>query len=66
MTQKYLNNYETMALQIFREKVKDYFIGNKAKGRISKRVFQENKTPQIYEKRTFLTPQYAHVSYNFG
>ena len=56
MTQKYLNNYETTALQIFREKVKDYFIGNKAKGRISKRVFQENKTPQIYEKRTFLTP----------
>ena len=56
MTQKYLNNYETMALQIFREKVKDYFIGNKAKGRISKREFQENKTPQIYEKRTFLTP----------
>ena len=45
MTQKYLNNYETMSLQIFREKVKDYFIGNKAKGRISKRVFQENKTP---------------------
>ena len=25
--------------------VKDYFIGNKAKGRISKRVFKENKTP---------------------
>ena len=28
-------------------------VGNKAKGRISKRVFQENKTPQIFRKTNF-------------
>ena len=38
-----------------------YYVGNKAKGRISKRVFQEKKARQISEKRTFLTPWYAHV-----
>ena len=33
-----------------------YFVGNKAKGRISKRVFQENKTyAKFSEKQTFLT-----------
>ena len=31
-------------------------VGNKAKGRISKRVFQESKAPKISEKQTFLTP----------
>ena len=31
------------------------------KGRISKRVFQENKAHQFSEKRTFLTPCYAHL-----
>ena len=36
-------------------------IGNKVKGQISKRVFQENKARQIFRKRTFLTPWYAHV-----
>ena len=34
-------------------------VGNKAKGRISKRVFQETKHVKISEKRTFLTPWYA-------
>ena len=29
---------------------KKQFIGNKAKGRISKRVFQENKARQIFQK----------------
>ena len=33
------------------------FVGNKAKRRISKRVFQENKsTPNFPKKQTFLTP----------
>ena len=31
-------------------------VGNKAKGRILKRVFQENKARQIFRKRAFLTP----------
>ena len=38
------------------------FIGNKAKGRISKGVFQENKARQIFRKKKFLTSWYAHVS----
>ena len=37
------------------------FVGNKAKGRISKRVFQENKPRQISEKRTFRTNWYVRV-----
>ena len=36
-------------------------IGNKVKGQISKRVFQENKARQIFRKRTFLTTRYPHV-----
>ena len=31
-------------------------VGNKAKERILKRVLQENKARQIFQKRTFLTP----------
>ena len=38
-----------------------YFAVNKAKGRISKRVFQESKHDKFFEKRTFLTPWYAQV-----
>ena len=33
-----------------------HIVGNKAKGRISKRVFQENRARQVFQKRTFLTP----------
>ena len=33
-----------------------YFVGNKAKGRIPKRVFQETKHAKFSEKRLFLTP----------
>ena len=33
-----------------------HIVGNKGKGRISKRGFQKNKARQISEKRTFLTP----------
>ena len=37
-------------------------IGNKAKGQISKRVIQENKACQDFQKTTFLTPWYAQAS----
>ena len=43
------------------ENIAAVIVGNKAKERISKRVFQENKARQIFEKRTFLTPRYADV-----
>ena len=33
-----------------------YFVGNKAKGRISKRVFQENKARQIFQKTNISYP----------
>ena len=33
-----------------------YFVGNKAKGRISKRVFQENKALQIFRKTKISYP----------
>ena len=33
-----------------------YFVGNKAKGRISKRVFQENKARQISRKTNISYP----------
>ena len=33
-----------------------YFVGNKAKGRISKRVFQENKARQIFRKTNISYP----------
>ena len=32
------------------------FVGNKAKGRISKRVFQENKARQIFRKMNISNP----------
>ena len=34
----------------------DIFDGNKAKGRISKRVFQENKARKIYQKTNISYP----------
>ena len=39
------------------------FVGNKAKGQISKRVFQENKAFKFSEKGTFLTPWYARKKF---
>ena len=33
-----------------------FLVGNKAKGRISKRVFQENKARQIFRKTNILYP----------
>ena len=38
-----------------------YFVGNRAKGWVSKRMFQERKHAKFSEKRTFLTPWYSHV-----
>ena len=40
---------------------RQYFVGNIAKRRISKRVFKKTKHAKFSEKRTFLTPWYAHV-----
>ena len=36
---------------------------NKAEGRISKRVFQENKARQIYRKTNFLPPDTPTLPY---
>ena len=41
------------------EKLK--FVGNKAKGRISKRVFQENKARQIFRKNERFLPPDTHA-----
>ena len=36
--------------------LKSYIVGNKAKGRISKRVFRENKARQIFRKTNISYP----------
>ena len=41
--------------------VEVHFVNNKAKGRISKRVFQENKARQVSRKTDISSPWYAHV-----
>ena len=38
-----------------------YFVDNKAKGQISKWVFQENKARQIFRKTNISYPWYAHA-----
>ena len=38
-----------------------HFVGNKAKGRISKRVFQENNARQIFRKTNISYALEAHV-----
>ena len=38
-----------------------HFVGNKAKGRISKRMLQENKARQIFRKRSISYPQEIFV-----
>ena len=43
------------------DSVTSYYVGNKAKERISKRVLQEKKYAKFSEKRTFSTPWYAQV-----
>ena len=35
---------------MFLSRICEYFVGNKAKGRILKRVFQENEARQIFRK----------------
>ena len=41
--------------------IKQWFIGDKAKWRISKEVTRKQRTSNFPNKRTFLTPWYAHV-----
>ena len=36
-------------------------VGNKAKGRISKRMFQENKARRIFRKKEHLLPPDTHT-----
>ena len=38
-----------------------YFVGNKRKGRISKRMFQKNKEPQIFRKTNISYPPDTHT-----
>ena len=40
---------------------KTEFVGNKAKGRISKRVFQENKARQILQNNKHFLPPDTHT-----
>ena len=50
----------------YRELLRAQFVGgNKVKGRISKRVFQENKVRQIFPKTNFLTSSYAQIQTRF-
>ena len=44
----------------------DKFVGNMARVRISKRVFQENKARQIFRKTNISYPRYAHVHVRIG
>ena len=46
----------------------DFFeiVGNKAKGRISKRVFQENKARQIFWKTNISYPPDTHTYVQIG
>ena len=41
---------------MFLSRIYEYFVGNKAKGRILKRVFQENKARQIFRKTNIFYP----------
>ena len=41
---------------MFLSRICEYFVGNKAKGRILKRVFQENKARQIFRKTNISYP----------
>ena len=50
-------SFSGLSTNILRE-----IIGNKAKEQISKRVIQENKACQIFQKTTSLTHWYAQVS----
>ena len=42
--------------------IEAYFVGNKAKGRISKRVLQENKACQIFRKTNWMA---AYISESY-
>ena len=45
-----------MLLKLIGKKVIEEVVGNKAKGRISKRVFQQNKARQIFRKTNISNP----------
>ena len=53
MTRVY-NNQINYILKL--TKINQHFVGNKAKGRISKRVFHENKAHQIFQKMNISYP----------
>ena len=46
---------------IWEECLKHQIVGNKAKGRISERVFQENKARQIFQKTNVFLPPDTHT-----
>ena len=51
---------------IWEECLKDQIVGNKAKGRISERVFQEIKARQIFRKQTFFNPLIRTRTYYYS
>ena len=48
--ESYCQNILTKHCKLYSLVTKRYFVGNKAKGRIPKRVFQKNKARQIFRK----------------
>ena len=64
-----INSFLANVLMLYPLKIlENQIIGNKAKGRISKRVFQENKARQIFRKTNISYPLirtkiYIHQSY---
>ena len=58
MVSSFLNNFLDIALfeLVFQVKLYHEYVGNKAKGQILKRVFQENKVRQIIRKTNISYP----------
>ena len=57
---KWIKNDTTYIL--FFDKIKAKFVGNKAKGRMSKRMLQENKVRQIFKKVNIILPLKFHFA----
>ena len=53
--------YKEIVCELFMKIIYTYYVDNKAKRWISKRVFQENKARQVFRKTKIPTPWYAHV-----
>ena len=51
-----MDTFHAAILRLNFELQDNQFVGNKAKGRISKRVFQENKARQIFRKTNIFYP----------